>query len=327
MRRVLSALFFFLALTGLFAASRQDKQAAAPAKPAEAAKPQEAAKPAGPATYVGSETCVGCHDEINTAFQVNRHSTLEKDKRRGWDGKACEACHGPGSKHAETNEKADILNPATLSPLKADKICLDCHKNTPTMVGRLQGSHGRNGTACVSCHNVHKTGAESSAQIHKSKSATNKQCAGCHQDVMASFQRPHRHRVNEGAMSCTDCHNPHGAFLNKNLRLANGNEPSCVRCHSDKRGPFVFEHAPVRNEPCSTCHEPHGSVNPRMLTRQEVYLQCLECHSNVVTPAPNTGVIGGVPPAFHNINLARFRQCTVCHVKIHGSHASKGLLR
>ena len=58
------------------------------------------------------------------------------------------------------------------------------------------------------------------------------------------------------------------------------NEPGCLNCHGDKRGPFTFEHAPVRFEGCSTCHEAHGSANPRMLVRREVRFVCLECHEN-----------------------------------------------
>ena len=59
------------------------------------------------------------------------------------------------------------------------------------------------------------------------------------------------------------------------------NEPGCFKCHGDKRGPFTFEHAPVRFESCATCHEPHGSANPRMLTRPVVQQVCLECHANL----------------------------------------------
>jgi DmsE family decaheme c-type cytochrome len=128
-------------------------------------------------------------------------------------------------------------------------------------------------------------------------------------------------------MSCTSCHNPHGSFMGRNLRLAStGVEPGCLNCHSDKRGPFVYEHAPVRNEPCTTCHEPHGSVNPRMLTRQQVYIVCLECHANLGVPS-GSGKLGSIPPAFHNMAVPRYRNCTTCHVKVHGSNADRGLLR
>jgi DmsE family decaheme c-type cytochrome len=100
-----------------------------------------------------------------------------------------------------------------------------------------------------------------------------------------------------------------------------GNEVSCIRCHGDKRGPFPFEHAPVRMEPCGSCHEPHGSVNPRMLTRHNVSQLCLECHTI------SAAAVGGVPPGFHDVRSARFQKCTVCHSKIHGSFVNSDFLR
>ena len=67
-------------------------------------------------------------------------------------------------------------------------------------------------------------------------------------------------------MSCVDCHNPHGTFKPAMTQAFAANEPGCLNCHGDKRGPFTFEHGPVRFEGCASCHEPHGSANPRMLT-------------------------------------------------------------
>jgi DmsE family decaheme c-type cytochrome len=156
----------------------------------------------------------------------------------------------------------------------------------------------------------------------------NAQCASCHPDVWASFQRPHHHPLPENAMSCVDCHNPHGTWQKASLKTFSGNEPGCLKCHSDKRGPFTFEHAPMRYEGCGSCHQPHGSANPRMLTRAEVRFQCLECHSNIAGPrVPSTGTVGGVPPAIHDMRSPRYQNCTICHVKVHGSHVDRALLR
>ncbi len=295
---------------------------------AQEAKPAKPAAPA-PATkkeFVGSETCAGCHEDISTGFKKNAHASLETNKKRGWDGKACESCHGPGSVHAETNAADDIRSPKQLKAAAIEQMCLACHKNQSTHVGRLQGGHSRSGIACTSCHNMHKTGEESSAYQFKKPSGINKNCASCHNDVWASFQKPNRHRLPEGAMSCTGCHNPHASFLNKNMRLANANEPGCFSCHANKRGPFIYDHAPVRNEPCSICHEPHGSVNPRMLTRATVAPMCLECHSNLRSPSAS-GTLGSVPPAIHDLRNPRYQNCTICHQKVHGSHVNRALLR
>jgi uncharacterized protein with PIN domain len=62
-----------------------------------------------------------------------------------------------------------------------------------------------------------------------------------------------------------------------------------------------------------------------MLIRQEVRLVCLECHANLPTVA--TSVIGVVPPSFHDLNSPRYRNCTVCHQKIHGSYVDRSLLK
>ncbi len=78
-------------------------------------------------------------------------------------------------------------------------------------------------------------------------------------------------------------------------------------------------------EGCSGCHEVHGSRNPRMLTRAEVRFTCLECHANL--PVPNPSTLGVVPPAFHDLRSPRFRNCTICHQKIHGSYVDPSFTR
>ena len=111
-----------------------------------------------PAEYVGSTTCQGCHEDIFNAFQKNPHQVVETDKRRGWDTKACESCHGPGSKHAESLSATDIKQPAKLKPAETDRICLTCHQNQATHVGRINSSHAKNQVSCTACHAIHKNG-------------------------------------------------------------------------------------------------------------------------------------------------------------------------
>jgi DmsE family decaheme c-type cytochrome len=159
--------------------------------------------------------------------------------------------------------------------------------------------------------------------------AVNAQCGSCHLNVVAQFQKPFHHKLPEGAMSCVDCHNPHGSIRPAMLQSFASNEPGCFGCHGDKRGPFTFEHAPVRFEGCQACHEPHGSANPRMLIRANVRFVCLECHANLPNgPVPGAAKIAGVvPPSFHDLRSPVFQNCTVCHQKIHGSHVDRNLLK
>jgi DmsE family decaheme c-type cytochrome len=289
----------------------------------EAAKPAETSNQ--PATYVGSQTCQPCHEDIYNAFGKSPHAIVETEKKRGWDGKACESCHGPASKHAESGDAGLIRNPAKLTAAQADRVCLSCHLETPTHVSRPQSAHAKNNISCVGCHTVHKNGPN--GLVARTAPAINQQCSTCHTAQWASFQRPYGHKLPQGAMSCVDCHDPHGSVLPKMLQTFAANDRGCFKCHGEKRGPFTFEHAAVKLEGCNACHEPHGSANPRMLVRQEVRLVCLDCHSNLPTPAPSTAAIGVTPPAFHDLRNPRFRNCTVCHNKVHGSYVDRDFLK
>src|ERR1700691_5840055 len=101
-----------------------------------------------PSPYVGSEACGVCHEDISKAFAKTPHHLADGvDKKRGFDGKACESCHGPGAKHAGSASAADIRNPGKLAPAAVDRICLTCHLNQPTHIGRLESSHARDQVA------------------------------------------------------------------------------------------------------------------------------------------------------------------------------------
>lgn len=297
-------------------------QKAAPKTTTAAAAP--AAVPlTTPATYVGSQTCGTCHEDIGKAIAKSPHEAVDLGDKHGFKNNVCEGCHGPGSNHVQSLSAVDIRNPARLSPAEVDRTCMTCHRNQPTTSGRLEASHAHNAIACTSCHSIHGP----QTLVVRKPVEVNTLCESCHIDVKASFAEPFKHRIPENAMTCVDCHNPHGSFKPGLMRMANANEPGCFNCHSDKRGPFTFEHAPVREEGCQSCHVPHGSANAKMLIRQEVRLVCLECHANL--PVPNTtGIVTGVvPPAFHDLTSPRYRNCTICHQKIHGSHIDRNLLR
>ena len=108
-------------------------------------------------------------------------------------------------------------------------------------------------------------------------------------------------------------------------QTAQGDLP-CLTCHTEKRGPYVYEHVGPTTAGmmggCLTCHEPHGSNNPKMLTRSRIDMLCLECHSTIAA-----GPVGSQPPATHNLLLPRWRNCTTCHVAVHGSNRSPKLLK
>ncbi len=104
-----------------------------------------------PQGFAGSEACNVCHEDIYAGFAKSPHHAVDIDAKRGWPGRGCESCHGPGQAHTEGPSTDDIRNPAKLAAAAADKICLTCHLNQPTQIGRLESSHARNEISCTAC--------------------------------------------------------------------------------------------------------------------------------------------------------------------------------
>ena len=117
-------------------------------------------------------------EDIFNALLKSPHARVDTDKRRGFEGRACESCHGPAQKHTESASAEDILQPAKLAAGAADKICLGCHLNEPTHVGRLMSSHAKNQVPCVTCHKIHADGP--TGLVPRGAEAINTQCASCH---------------------------------------------------------------------------------------------------------------------------------------------------
>jgi len=291
---------------------------------------QEGQKDA-PTGFVGGEACKTCHADVWAKFYKNPHFKSVASGKETPEHTGCEGCHGPGGAHvAAHGGKATIVAFSQLEPKQILDNCLRCHANTLSRANIRTSSHTEAGVACTSCHSIHKSPAPKFLLADKQIDL----CYGCHADVRSQFSMPFKHRVNEGAMVCTDCHNPHGAFQPtwrngerpRMMQAAMANEEPCLKCHAEKRGPFVFEHPPVRIEGCESCHYPHGSPNSRLLRRPVVFTMCLECH-NGAPGFSRTGQGDPVPFQFHNLRSPIFQNCTNCHSHIHGSNLDAFFLK
>ena len=289
--------------------------------------------------YVGSDVCKDCHEDQFKAFSHTSHAQLVKIA--GWKEKVtgCESCHGPGKAHVEEGDPSKIISFKNRASKEISETCLGCHAGREEHNNFRRGEHWRNDVGCTECHSAHSpsTGQQlAAANVFVSRANAQKPgisdlkllkisepqlCLGCHAEVKHQFNLPFHHKVLEGALKCSDCHNPHGGFELKQTRLATGADAACIKCHADKQGPFVYEHAPVKTEGCSACHTPHGSSNPRLLITSRVAQLCLTCHS----VAHGVGAEEPAGPQ-HNLN-AQYANCTNCHVKIHGSRTSPVFFR
>jgi DmsE family decaheme c-type cytochrome len=282
--------------------------------------------------YIGSAACKTCHADIWLNFYKNPHYQSVASGKEPPERTGCEGCHGAGAEHVDAHGgKRSIPHAFSLmSPVQILNDCLGCHARDLSKANIRRSVHTEADVVCTSCHSIHKAQAPRFLLAKVQREL----CYQCHATVRAQFEMPVKHRVNEGVMECTDCHNPHGTFASTWRtgghgrmveQTASGEEP-CLQCHQDKRGPFVFEHPAVRVDGCEVCHEPHGSTNSKLLRRPVVYTICLECHNGAGTFGLTASGVVLQSPA-HNLLQPRFQNCTLCHVRIHGSDADPTFLR
>ena len=281
--------------------------------------------------YVGSNVCRGCHPNVWLNFHRNAHFKSIPIGKEPPERTGCEGCHGPGGDHVKAmGGKETIRAFSILEPREVVDTCLECHVDNIPRTNIRRSSHTLADVVCTNCHSIHESPEPKFLLAKKQREL----CYGCHSNIRAQFAMPFKHRVNEGSINCTDCHNPHGAsaptwrmgLRPRMVQTAQVNEEPCLKCHSDKRGPFAFEHAAVRLDGCESCHSPHGSMNPRLLRRPVVFTLCLECHNG----GGNFGRQGNgikLQSSSHNMTDPRFQNCTACHVRIHGSNSSPLFLR
>ena len=298
----------------LFVVAYAHGQASQPAagKSAQSASAPAASAPSSSSDaskYVGAETCKTCHEDIYNAWEKTPHwkTTLNKDPSH----QGCEGCHGPGAEHvAGGGDITKIFNPAKHSAKEVDAKCLTCHAGAHPNFDR--SPHAKANVGCISCHSVHQSKEEKLL-----KASQPKLCFQCHSDTKPAFNMPFHHKVIEGLITCSDCHDVHGTFGANNLKSTADQNAICTKCHTETRGPFVYEHVTVKAEGCLGCHTPHGSQNPRLLNMPAINPLCNQCHSGV---AANT-VHGMGAGSSETIT------CTNCHTYIHGSNMNAAFLR
>ncbi len=297
--------------------------------------------------YVGSQACIACHrDAAHTFSDTMMGKIFLKHARDEGERHGCETCHGPGSLymkdmaaamgkgikpgpgHGASKDGLIAFRNDSGESAKADNtVCLTCHQNGERAFWEAS-THAFHDLRCTDCHTVMRpvTASVQLNQIRNSPLSTQfvnpflvtrnetEVCLRCHLKQKMEINLPSHMPLREGLMVCSDCHNPHGGPYPKQLRAATVNEV-CYRCHAEKRGPFLWIHAPAMMN-CLDCHTPHGSVNLHLLTIRPPLL-CQRCH---------IGMDHASSPQ-RPVSVFVFNQsCTNCHVQIHGSNSPNGHL-
>ena len=277
-------------------------------------------------TYVGEKTCTTCHSLENRHFSDTLHAKVFRlNPRNDKEKRVCEACHGPGSQHAKKPADKSLLIGFTKgwgTPIETQNgQCMACHKGGSQL--HWPGSiHADNKLGCADCHNPMEKNSVSGLLT---KRTINDTCQSCHQQQRAEFNKRSHMPLPEGKMSCVDCHNPHGSATRPLLKAESTNVV-CYACHAEKRGPFLWEHAPVR-ENCTNCHAVHGSNHDKLLIAARPFL-CQQCHNLSVGHSATfyradqtaaAGQIGGTTS-----QRVPGRACQNCHTQIHGSNHPAG---
>ncbi len=272
-------------------------------------------------------TCTQCHDETGknsvAAIFHSKHAVMA-DTRSPFADQACVSCHGPSEAHRRgvgpegRQASPDVVfKPDSDTPVAArNTVCLTCHESSSRM--HWQGSaHEFQNLTCSSCHTTH---TEKDRVLEKKTQP--EVCFDCHKNQRAQISRPSSHPIREGKVTCSDCHNPHGTTGPKLLEKSTVNE-TCYTCHAEKRGPFLWEHAPAR-EDCTICHQPHGSVHESLLKNRAPWL-CQQCHLAQFHPSTaysGTGLPGPTVPSGAQQMLGK--NCMNCHSQVHGSNHPSG---
>lgn len=280
--------------------------------------------PTGEYSRGGADSCILCH---NAGMPLDATPIFATPHAAGSDPASpfgrlqCETCHGPGKDHARSQRGGgDVLPVVTFGTEAAtpapeqNAVCLGCHESHGRL-GWFGSMHEAEEVPCAACHRIHREKDRVFDAL-----AQQEACFGCHQNRRADTFRTSNHPLRFGSMACSDCHDPHNGNNDFLLQEATVNE-TCYTCHAEKRGPFLWEHAPA-SEDCTLCHRPHGSNHPAMLAKRPPLL-CQQCHSPVGHPS-----FAYTPELAGDVFNNRFmlgRACLNCHSEVHGSNHPSGV--
>lgn len=247
--------------------------------------------------------CADCHStNVRKGYdaRTNGYETSWSEMSVG-----CEACHGPGSRHASWARASSwrrqlawkdngLTNP--LTERRGVTWTIDSRAGTPTRSTRRTTS--REIQTCAPCHSRRQQIAEGyragapleDYYIPALITSGLYHADGQQRDEVYTHGSFLQSRMAHAGVTCADCHNPHGGKLR-----ASGNA-LCTQCHSVHKYDAAAHHFHRGNSAgtaCVSCHMPSATF--MVVDRRRDH--------SIRVPRPDLTITIGVPNA-----------CTACHV-------------
>lgn len=244
------------------------------------------------------------------------------------------------------NKKAEASMFGTDSEHTETCVTGDCHNNMGSGVSvHKPVKEG----ACVSCHRVISGTDSAKKNPHPGNITVTlyrrgaELCSTCHPSEGALADKAlNKHGPMADEKGCVNCHNPH--FSNQAKLLILPQQELCLSCHDKElttemgtlKDLKAFLAAnkggqgPLKDKPCSTCHNPHGSDYWRLLVKyyssnfyasysDSKYALCFSCHEKTVFTKRHTQKLTQFRDGERNLHyvhvnkMTKGRSCRACH--------------
>jgi predicted CxxxxCH...CXXCH cytochrome family protein len=207
--------------------------------------------------------CLDCH---STGLKAAYDRAAKKWKTEFVDaGVACESCHGPGARHADSASAADIVHPAKVDRERSLAICAQCHGPRQPVFPILDAGHrfrpgdryddfyqalvivdGRARSGDFFSDGRPRTSSFEFQALSQSRCALigKATCLSCHSAPHAEHGADELRPAAEGEGSCRGCHAAVIADAAKHTRHQSKEAQSCLACHMPKLVTGVLDSFP-----------------------------------------------------------------------------------
>jgi len=225
-------------------------------------------------------------------------------------------------------------------------LCVFCHTSKEVLLQEDKNVHPPVKQSCTGCHDPHSGDIQYRLKADKRKDL----CLGCHTEKVQWIKNS---KNKHGAIDladggCFGCHDPHGTSRPNMLRVDSTKE-LCLSCHNetlkrDEDGKTLLNmaehlknndkwHGPIIAGDCTSCHNPHGSNNPRMLRgkypeksttkfKEEKYL-CFSCHDSEKITQKFTTTFTKFRDKNKNLHTLHVQKSSIACGTCHDFHAVK----